>query len=150
MVCFGVLILSCSYYDTPNLSHSPEDIMSLGRLWKQSYFIPTPLLTEKNLPDQKGRVFIVTGGYAGCGFELSKILYQRNGTVYVAGRSKSKAETAVQRMKNEFPESQGKLEFLMVDLADLTTVKPAVEEFLSKEQRLDVLTNVSTKNTMPL
>jgi len=46
----------------------------------QCLWIPKPTLTEKNLPDQTGRVSIVTGGYAGCGKELSKILYQKNGT----------------------------------------------------------------------
>lgn len=33
--------------------------------FRQSFFIPKPTLTEKNLPNQAGRVFIVTGGYAG-------------------------------------------------------------------------------------
>lgn len=81
------------------------------------YFLPAPSLTEKNLPIQKivrqasipycaGRsiansptpsgVFVVTGGYSGCGLELRKFLYQHNGTVYVAGRSKVKADTAIQ------------------------------------------------------
>jgi NADP-dependent 3-hydroxy acid dehydrogenase YdfG len=42
-----------------------------------------------------GKVHIVTGGYAGCGYELVKIFYQKNATVYVAGRSKEKAEKAI-------------------------------------------------------
>lgn len=113
---------------------------TLARFWNQAFFIPTPALTEKNLPDQDGRVHIVTGGYAGCGRALSGILYQRNATVYVAGRSKSKAETAINEMKKEHPNSKGRLEFLEVDLADLTSIKPAVEEYLKKEKRLDVLT----------
>jgi retinol dehydrogenase-12 len=33
------------------------------------------------------------------------------------------------------------LEFLYIDLADLTTIKPAVTQFLSEESRLDVLVN---------
>jgi hypothetical protein len=33
--------------------------------FRQCFFIPSPVLTEKNLPNQSGRVFIVTGGYAG-------------------------------------------------------------------------------------
>lgn len=32
---------------------------------RQCFFIGAPILTEKNLPNQSGRVFIVTGGYAG-------------------------------------------------------------------------------------
>jgi len=33
--------------------------------FRQCFFIGAPTLTEKNLPNQSGRVFIVTGGYAG-------------------------------------------------------------------------------------
>jgi retinol dehydrogenase 12 len=86
-------------------------------------------------------VFIITGGYVGCGYELSKMLYQHNGTVYVAGRSPEKGNRAVEALKKEFPDSQGKAEFLKLDLADLSTIKASVEAFTSKENRLDVLTN---------
>jgi len=108
---------------------------------RQMLFIPTPTLTEKNLSDQTGRVSIVTGGYAGCGKELAKILYQHNSTVYVAGRSPEKAEKAIAEIKKAHPSSDGKVEFLKVDLADLSSIKPAVEEFMRKERRLHVLTN---------
>ena len=52
-------------------------------LWSQ-LFPPTPDLTEKNLPDQSGKVCIVTGGGTGIGAELVKILYGANARVYVA------------------------------------------------------------------
>lgn len=127
---------------------------------RQSYFIAKPALTEKNLPDLKGKVscdpvlaakrsqaqalaqvFIVTGGNSGCGFELVKLLYQKNGTVYVAGRSAERCTTAIGKIMAEFHESGGRLEFLKVDLGDLTTIKKAADEFLGKEHRLDVLWN---------
>ena len=113
---------------------------ALRRMINQAFWLPKPTLTEKNLPDQDNRVHIVTGGYAGCGRELANVLYQRNATVYVAGRSKSKAEAAINGIKQEHPNSKGRLEFLQVDLADLTTIKPATEGFMKKEKRLDVLT----------
>ena len=113
---------------------------SLRRMINQGFWLPKPTLTEKNLPDQDNRVHIVTGGYAGCGRELANILYQRNAVVYVAGRSKSKADAAINAIKQGHPTSKGRLEFLQVDLADLTTIKPAAEEFLKKEKRLDVIT----------
>lgn len=112
----------------------------MGNMLSQSFWIPTPTLTEKNLPSQTGKVFIVTGGYAGVGKELCKILYGAGGTVYVAGRSADKAAAAIKEIKTVHPSSQGKLEFLHVDLSDLATIKPAADEFLSKEKRLDVLT----------
>ena len=71
-------------------------IMSaLSRFWDQSFFIPKPSLTEQNLADQEGRVVLVTGGYAGVGYELSKILYHHNATVYVAGRDRAKGEKRI-------------------------------------------------------
>ncbi|KAK5689112.1 short-chain alcohol dehydrogenase [Elasticomyces elasticus] len=115
----------------------------------QCFFVGTPSFTEKELPDQTGRVLIVTGGYAGCGKELSKILYQKNGTVYVAGRSKEKASAAIDEIRKAYPSSDGHLEFLKVDLADLPTIKGSVEDFLSRESRLDVLTNNAGVMTPP-
>ena len=133
----------------------------MGNLFSQSYFIREPALTEKNLLDLKekvnqshtppgakvtehtppAQVFIVTGGNSGCGFEPAKLLYRHNGTVDIAGRSPERCTTAIAKISAEFPASGGRLEFLMVDLGDLTTIKPAAEEFTRREQRLDVLWN---------
>lgn len=86
-------------------------------------------------------VFLVTGGYAGVGFELCKILYAHNATVWIAGRSTSKAQKAMSSIKDASPSSKGRLEFLCLDLSDLSTVKPAVQSFTAQAQRLDVLVN---------
>ena len=91
----------------------------------------------------------MTGGYAGVGFELSQILYAHNATVYIVGRSESKASTAITNIRNNFPKSLGRLEFLRVDLSDLSTIKPGVEAFLAREQRLDVLVNNAGVRHMP-
>ncbi|KAK3192323.1 short-chain alcohol dehydrogenase [Lecanicillium sp. MT-2017a] len=107
----------------------------------QSFFIPKPSLDETNLPDQTGKVHIVTGGYSGVGEALTGILYDKNAVVYVAGRSQDKADESIAAIKNKYPNSKGRLEFMRVDLADLTTIKTAVSQFLAKEKRLDVLVN---------
>ncbi|KAJ3053587.1 hypothetical protein HK097_003914 [Rhizophlyctis rosea] len=116
----------------------------------QSFWIPAPTFTETELPDQTGKIHIVTGGYAGCGFQLVRFLYQKNATVYVAGRSKEKADSAIRQIMEEFGGSKGRLEFLKVDFSDFTTIKPAVEEYTSKETRLDVLTNNAGVMTPPV
>ncbi|KAJ9620850.1 short-chain alcohol dehydrogenase [Taxawa tesnikishii (nom. ined.)] len=116
-------------------------IPDFKNIFYQCFYIPKPTLTEENLPDQSGRVFIVTGGYAGVGLELSRILYQRNGTVYIAGRSEAKGAAAISSIKSKCPSSDGRLEFLHLDLADLATIKASAEAFLARERRLDVLTN---------
>ncbi|KAI1210093.1 NAD(P)-binding protein [Annulohypoxylon truncatum] len=104
-------------------------------------FPPSPKFTDEDVPDQSGKVFIVTGGAAGVGFEVSRILYGKNSTVYIATRTASKAKNAIDNMKKQCPGSHGRLEFLDLDLANPETIKPAVESFMSKEQRLDVLFN---------
>jgi hypothetical protein len=65
--------------------------MSLSSLrnLRTQWFPPNAAFTEKELPLQKGRVFIVTGGNAGVGFELCKILYGSGATIYMASRSKA-------------------------------------------------------------
>ena len=68
-------------------------------------------------------------------------MYRKNGTVYIAGRTKSKYDAAEKDIKGSLPNSKGRLEFLQLDLADLSTIKASAEEFISQEQRLDVLTN---------
>lgn len=113
----------------------------------QSFRIPAPPLTEKNLPDQTGKVFMITGGYTGVGAELSSILYQHNATIWIAGRSQSKADTCINNLKSKHPNSKGQLHFLSVDLADLTTIKPAVDQFLSKSKQLHWLNQVSFPET---
>ena len=105
------------------------------------FFPPTPTLTEANLPSQKGKVFIVTGGASGVGFELCSILYQKGGKVYLAGRSEANAQSAISKIKSLFPSSPGELIFLQLSLDDLTTIKPAVEAFTAKESELNVLFN---------
>jgi retinol dehydrogenase-12 len=104
-------------------------------------FPPSPAFTESNLPDLQGKVYIVTGASAGVGKELARLLYSRNGTVYVAARSSEKAQAAITWIREAHPGSQGVLHFLKLDLNDLEGIKPSAEEFLSKEKRLDVLFN---------
>ncbi|KAJ9652617.1 short-chain alcohol dehydrogenase [Neophaeococcomyces mojaviensis] len=118
----------------------------MGNVFSQAFFtqsmrIPAPTLTEQNLPDQTGKVHIVTGGYAGVGEQLVKILYDKGAKVYIAGRSESKAKTSIQRIKSDLPHATGQLIFLQLDLSDLSSIKASAQEFLSKEERLDVLVN---------
>ncbi|KKP05383.1 hypothetical protein THAR02_02488 [Trichoderma harzianum] len=113
--------------------------------WRES-FPPKPSFTEKDIPDQFGRVFIITGGSSGCGFETAKAVYNLNGRVYIAGRSAEKAEEAIRRIKSEpaaphptVKRGRGEIFFLRLDLNDLSTIKASAAEFLSKESRLDVV-----------
>ncbi|KAK6966646.1 hypothetical protein R3P38DRAFT_3312135 [Favolaschia claudopus] len=92
----------------------------------------------RDIPDLSGKVILVTGGNSGIGYETVKALLSKNAKVYLAARSKSKAIPAIEQL---YTETGKRAEFLALDLADLKSVREAAEEFLSKEERLDVLFN---------
>lgn len=48
---------------------------------------------------------------------------------------------AIDAIKTAVPDSKGRLEFLKLDLADLPSIKQSVDDFLSREEKLHVLTN---------
>ncbi|GFG26086.1 uncharacterized oxidoreductase C736.13 [Aspergillus udagawae] len=112
----------------------------MGQQWS-NIFPPPPTLTEKNLPDQSGKVFIVTGASGGIGKQLAAILYQHNAKVYIAARSQAKAQDAIAEIQHAIPNSTGGLIYLHLDLGDLSSIRISVDEFLRKESRLDVLWN---------
>jgi NAD(P)-dependent dehydrogenase (short-subunit alcohol dehydrogenase family) len=62
-------------------------------------------------------------------------------TVYLACRTKDKADTAIVRLEQEVPQLAGadRLRFIQIDLGDMHSVKRAAGEFLARETRLDVL-----------
>ncbi|KAE8347179.1 hypothetical protein BDV24DRAFT_173094 [Aspergillus arachidicola] len=59
------------------------------------FFPPRPTFTLSDVPSQQGKV-IVTGAASGIGQELVRMLYQKGATVYLAGRSETYPEAAIQ------------------------------------------------------
>ncbi|KAL9101942.1 MAG: hypothetical protein Q9163_002856 [Psora crenata] len=112
-------------------------------------FPPSPTFTEKHAGDQGGRVFLVTGSTSGVGLELAKMLYGLNGTVYVAGRSSEKIRAAINTIKSEVRTKTGRVEALQVDLANLASIGQSARDFLSKEDRLDVVVHNAGLMTPP-
>ncbi|KAI0876576.1 short-chain dehydrogenase [Hypoxylon argillaceum] len=114
----------------------------MGVQWSQ-FFPPRPGFTEADIPPLDGKVFLVTGGASGIGYEVARALYQKNARVYIAGRSESKAQKAITSIEQTVPSNKTgrKLEFLQLELDDLSSIKSTVEEFRKREQKLDVLWN---------
>ncbi|KAK3173717.1 hypothetical protein OEA41_007049 [Lepraria neglecta] len=78
-----------------------------------------PAFTEKNVPDLSGKVYIVTGSNTG-----------------PARRTKPSAPSPTSKRPG-----RSSLIFLHLDLADFSTIKPAVERFTARESKLHVLFN---------
>ncbi|KAI5115497.1 hypothetical protein M0805_000110, partial [Coniferiporia weirii] len=99
---------------------------------------PASKFSVSDIPDLTGKVIIVTGGYTGIGRETVLALLRKNAKVYIAARSRAKAEVAIGELK----ELTGReVLFFELDLADLKSVKRAAEEFQSKESQLHILFN---------
>ncbi|KZV84163.1 NAD(P)-binding protein [Exidia glandulosa HHB12029] len=101
-------------------------------------FPPPPTWSVDDMPNQSGRVHLVTGGAAGIGLETTKALLMKDATVYIATRNRRKAEAAIALLKEE---TGNEAHFLELDLASLESVKRAATEFLAKETALHVLYN---------
>ncbi|KAF5337982.1 hypothetical protein D9758_014324 [Tetrapyrgos nigripes] len=101
-------------------------------------FPPKPKWTTKDMPDLSGKVIIVTGGNTGIGKETVKALLEHNAKIYLAARSRAKAEAAIEELRKE---TGREAIWLQLDLADLASVKTAAAEFSSKESELHVLFN---------
>ncbi len=113
---------------------------SLYRSWTQ-FFPPKATFVESAMPDQRGRVHLVTGASSGVGKETARILYAKNATVYVAARSEDKMRAAMAEIQASAPDATGALVFVPLDLGDLATVKAAAAAFLDKASALHVLYN---------
>ena len=112
-------------------------------------FPSSPTFTEKDLPGLTNKVFMVTGGNAGLGFELVKILYWKGATVYMASRSQEKAEKAIKSIQATSTTTSGQIKYLHLDYNDLSTVKRSAEEYGAQEDRLDVLWNNAGVGIVP-
>ena len=94
-----------------------------------------------DIPNLMDQVIIVTGANVGLGLETVKQLSAHGPTrIYVAARSKDKAESAISEIRRTVPEACD-ISFLQLDLASFESVKAAAAEFKRKETRLDVLVN---------
>ena len=90
-------------------------------------FPPTPTWSVDKIPDLSGKTFIVTGGNAGIGKETCKQLLLKGAKVYLAARSESKAQTALDELEKE---TGKKAIFHKLDLGDLDATKKSAQEFL--------------------
>ncbi|MEU4390537.1 SDR family NAD(P)-dependent oxidoreductase [Kribbella sp. NPDC023855] len=90
--------------------------------------------TERDVPDQKGRVAVVTGANTGLGFETARVLAERGATVVLAVRDVEKGKQAAARMS-------GSVSVQALDLTSLESVRDAAAELHTKHTSIDLLIN---------
>ena len=91
------------------------------------------------MPSQRGKLVIVTGSNGGLGFETALALAGAAAEVLVTGRNVEKGRLAIERIKRVQPSAN--VQFEMLDLASLSSVRSCAAKMVAKGQPLDLLIN---------
>ncbi len=103
--------------------------------------------TAKNIPDLSGKIALVTGANSGLGLETTRALAAKGATVVMACRGEKNAAQAMAQIQAQ--QADAKLEFLLLDLSDLSSVRAAVAAFKQRHQQLHILCNNAGLMTLP-
>ncbi|HVU62091.1 MAG TPA: oxidoreductase [Mycobacteriales bacterium] len=95
--------------------------------------------TAQDIPDQTGRVAVVTGANSGLGFHTALELARHGAKVVVASRSDVRGKEAVARIIAEVPRADVDLRGL--DLADLANVRSFADGIQASYPSVDLLIN---------
>ena len=90
--------------------------------------------TEADVPDQTGRVAVVTGANSGIGYEAAAVLARRGATVILACRNTGTADSAAAKMG-------GTTVVEKLDLSSLSSIRDFAERMHSGQPKLDLLIN---------
>src|SRR5262245_55913071 len=95
--------------------------------------------TATDIPDQNGRVAVVTGANSGLGLETARQLARRGATVVLAVRSLDRGAAAIDDIRTTAPKAR--LELQELDLASLQSVRAAADAVRDNYDRIDLLVN---------
>jgi NAD(P)-dependent dehydrogenase (short-subunit alcohol dehydrogenase family) len=95
--------------------------------------------TTTQIPDQDGRLAVVTGANSGLGLVTARELARAGATVVMACRNERKGEEALRAVQARVPSAEVELEQL--DLADLGSVRSFAERVRERHDGLDLLIN---------
>jgi len=94
---------------------------------------------SNDIPDQKGKVAIVTGSSSGIGYETARVLANKNAEVIMAVRNLQKGNAALDKIKAGYQDADIKV--MELDLASLESIRRFAEDFNKNFFRLDLLIN---------
>jgi NAD(P)-dependent dehydrogenase (short-subunit alcohol dehydrogenase family) len=100
--------------------------------------------TAADVPDQSGRLAIVTGANSGLGLQVALGLARGGARVILACRSESRGRAALERMRADAPRASAELRLL--DLADLSSVRVFAA---GVDEPLDLLVNNAGVMALP-
>jgi NAD(P)-dependent dehydrogenase (short-subunit alcohol dehydrogenase family) len=92
-----------------------------------------------DIPDQRGRVAVVTGANGGLGLSTARALAAAGADVVIAARNQERAAEAVGRIRDGVPDAR--LTLVELDLGSLDSVQQAAEKILAAHRAIDLLVN---------
>jgi NAD(P)-dependent dehydrogenase (short-subunit alcohol dehydrogenase family) len=95
--------------------------------------------TDADVPDQSGRIAIVTGSNTGLGFDTARVLAEHGAKVVLAVRDTAKGEAAATRIRETSEGADVSVQPL--DLGSLESVRAAADELKAAHPRIDLLIN---------
>ena len=95
--------------------------------------------TYNDVPTQEGRIALVTGANTGIGLQTALMLAKKGTEVILACRDLTKAEKAINEIKQEVPAA--KVSYIKLDVSDLDSVAECAEKIKAQHSRLDLLIN---------
>lgn len=82
---------------------------------------------------------IITGGNSGIGYQVAKQLAEKGWSVTLFCRRQEAAEQACEEIRQQTGNPH--VDYILVDLSDMKSVREAAEQYIQKEDFLDVLIN---------
>lgn len=95
--------------------------------------------TTADIPDQSGRVAVITGANTGLGFWTAAALADKGAHVVLAVRNTEKGNDAAAKITANSPNAVVKVQPL--DLTSLDEIRKSAEELKAAHQRIDLLIN---------
>jgi NAD(P)-dependent dehydrogenase (short-subunit alcohol dehydrogenase family) len=95
--------------------------------------------TTTDIPDQTGRVAVITGANTGLGYETAAALAAKGARVVLAVRNLDKGKDAAALINKRSPAAEVILQEL--DLTSLDSIRAAAEQLRSDHDRIDLLIN---------
>ncbi len=103
--------------------------------------------TAADIPEQGGRLAVITGANSGIGYEAARELARKGARVILAVRSQDKGRTAADAIRRET--SGASVEVQPLDLSNLASVRSFAEALLAREPALPLLINNAGVMALP-
>ncbi|MFM8260263.1 MAG: oxidoreductase [Vulcanococcus sp.] len=105
--------------------------------------------TSDAIPDQQGRLALITGANSGLGLETARALLAKGATVVLGCRSLTRAEQARRELLPAAAAGGGAIDLLELDLASLERVRRAAAALADRYGCLDLLINNAGLMALP-